>query len=110
MYAKIAAIYITAYCRETFAAKMNPEDMGSHVANGIMMDVFDHLGYGTHKYIPADRLTEDLGEKKGAGVFSYWKLRDGSYLLRTCRGRLAYWSGKVEDKAEWAPDPRNPKV
>jgi hypothetical protein len=32
------------------------------------------------EYIPADRLTQDLGEPPGAGVFSYWKMYDDSYL------------------------------
>ena len=107
MYAKIAATYIAAFCAETF--DKDPERMESHMANGEMIDVFDHKGGGTHKYIPADRLSEELGMPKGAGVFSYWHMADGSYLLRTCPGRLAYWSGKDDEKAEW-PTKRETKV
>jgi hypothetical protein len=107
--ARIAGEYITAWCRQKFAPVAerpelrdeHPEKMASTVANGNMIDVFDHKGSGSHKYIPADRLTQDLGEPLGAGVFSYWKMYDDSYLLRTCDGRLAHWSGKDEDKAEW---------
>jgi hypothetical protein len=109
--ARIAAAYIHAYCRETFAEdaervdlrSKEPVKMASTVANGHMIDVFDHQGSGTHKYIPAERLTLDLGEPLGAGVFSYWKMYDGSYLLRTCDGRLAHWDGTDEGKAEWGP-------
>lgn len=102
MYAKIAARYISAYCREVFKEdKEDPSEMETHMANGELIDVFDHSGGGTHKYIPADRLTEELGMPKGAGVFGYWKMADNSYLLRTCPGRLACWSGKDEDKAFW---------
>jgi hypothetical protein len=98
-YAQIAAQYITAWCRATYAK--NPDKMGSTMANGGMIDCFDHRGHGSHKYIPADKLTEDLGERQGAGVYGYWAMNDGSYLLLTCRGDLAWWSGKNEDKAQW---------
>lgn len=107
MYAKIAATYIGAFCRETF--DKDPDRMQSTMANGEMIDVFDHVGYGTHKYIPADRLTEELGMRVGGGVYGYWKMKDGSYLLRTCPGPLAYWSGSDDDKAEWVT-PRTEKV
>src|SRR5687768_12598592 len=106
MYAKIAAEYISGWCVGVFN---NPAEMESTVADGSMIDVFDHHGYGSHKYIPADRLTEELGMEKGAGVFGYWKMADGSYLLRTCEGRLAFWSGNDDEKAEW-PTKRTEKV
>lgn len=97
MYAEIAADYIHAYCRMAWPKPLNHQtdsaQMASTVANGAMMDVFDHEGGGSHKYIPADKLTRDLGMPLGAGVFSYWKMKDGSYLLRTCDGRLGYWEG-----------------
>jgi hypothetical protein len=64
MYAKIAARYISTYCAEVFLE--DPVRMESHMANGEMIDVFDHYGGGSHKYIPADKLTEDLGQPKGA--------------------------------------------
>lgn len=107
MYARIAAEYISAWCEKAFDT--NPSRMESTMANGEMIDVFDHHGHGTHKYIPADRLTEELGMPAGGGVYGYWKLADGSYLLLTCGGRLAYWSGRPEDKAEW-PEKRMAKV
>lgn len=105
--AALAADYIHAWCRQQWpedkrlAHHKDSAQMASTVANGEMIDVFDHQGGGSHKYIPAAKLTEDLGEPQGAGVFGYWKMYDGSYLLRTCNGRLAHWSGKAEDKAEW---------
>ena len=105
--ARIVCLYVHSYCRQQW-----PEDeaedyckgtkMASTVMNSDFADVFDHKGYGSHKYIPADKLTPDLGESEGAGVFGYWKMYDNSYILRTCRGPLAYWSGKDEDAAEWA--------
>lgn len=98
-YARTAAQYITAWCRATY--KENPDRMGSTMANGEMIDCFDHRGHGSHKYIPADRLTQELGEPEGSGVYGYWAMNDGSYLLLTCRGDLAWWSGKDEDKARW---------
>lgn len=107
MYAKIAATYIAAFCRETFDE--NPESMESTMCSGQMIDVFDHVGYGTHKYIPTERLNDDLELPQGAGVYSFWKMTDGSLLLLTCGGRLAYWSGSDEDKAEW-PERRKEKV
>jgi hypothetical protein len=107
--AQIAGEYIQAWCRIKFAEdaprpelrSKDPEKMASTVANGAMIDVFDHKGGGTHKYIPADRLTDDLGEKRGAGVYGYWHMYDDSYLLRTCDGRLAHWNGRSDSKAEW---------
>lgn len=100
MHAKFAAMYINAWCQKKW-----PEDrvnaMPSTMANGPFIDVFDHVGGGSHKYIPAEKLTADLEMPEGAGVFGYWKMKDGSYLLRTVPGPLAYWSGKEEDKAEW---------
>lgn len=106
-YAKMAAEYIGAWCREVF--EKDPETMETHMANGSMIDCFDHKGYGSHKYIPADLLTNQLGMPRGAGVYGYWKMGDDSYLLLTCGGRLAYWSGKLDEKAEW-PVNRKEKV
>lgn len=98
-YAQIAAQYITAWCRATY--RKDPDKMGSTMCSGTMIDAFDHTGYATHKYIPADALTEELGMPKGAGVYGTWCMKDGSYLLLTCPGDLAWWSGKDEDKAQW---------
>jgi hypothetical protein len=97
MMAQIAAEYVNCYV----IAKFNDVNMASTIMNGSMADVFDHVGFGSHKYIPADKLSQDLGEQAGAGVFGYWKMKDGSYVLRTCKGKLAYWSGNPEDKAMW---------
>lgn len=106
-YAMAAAIYVKAYCRDVFGD--DPESMESHVTSGAMIDCFDHKGYGSHKYIPADRLTEELGMPKGGGVYGFWKMGDDSYLLLTCGGRVAVWSGKSDQKAEW-PVKRERKV
>lgn len=98
-YAKTAANYITGYCRFLFPDRA--DEMGSTMANGSLMDVFDHRGYGSHKYIPADRLTQELGMREGAGVYGYWAMSDDSYLLLTCAGTLAWWSGKTDEPAQW---------
>jgi hypothetical protein len=104
-YARVAAGYINAWCALKFVLTngqgRDGASMASTMANGSMIDAFDHQGGGSHKYIPADRLTADLGEPAGAGVFGYWRMKDGSYLLRTCRGPLAWWSGGKEEHAEW---------
>lgn len=105
--AKIVCLYVRAFCAENFT---NPETMESTVMNGGMADVFDHVGHGTHKYIPAEKLSDDLKLQKGAGVFGYWKMYDGSYVLWTCPGPLAYWSGKDEDPAEWPPERRRDRL
>jgi hypothetical protein len=99
MDAKTAATYIAAYCRETF--KTEPHGMESYLANDEMMEAFNPKGYGSREDIPADKLTEDLGMPRVAGVYGYWAMADGSYLLQTCSGRLACWSGKATDKAEF---------
>ena len=99
MYAKIAATYIGAFCRETF--DKDPDKMQSTVLTGAMMDVFANKGYGTHKYIPAAKLTQDLNLPDGAGVYGFWLMADDSYLLLTNPGAVAYWSGKDEDSAQW---------
>lgn len=100
-YAQVAAELLNAYCAVTFAADKNPMGMASTMANGCVIDAFDHKGGGSHKYIPADRLTDDLEQPRGGGVYGYWKMQDDSYLLRTCDGRLAWWTGKDEDRAQW---------
>ncbi len=106
-YAQIAGQYMHAWCRakwpEPMAHQTDSAQMASTMANGSMIDVFDHKGHGTHKYIPADRLTQDIGEPLGAGVYAYWKMADDSFLLLTCNGRLAHWDGTPEGKAEWIP-------
>jgi len=98
-YAKQAAQLITAWCRATFTK--DPDAMGSVMANGSIIDAFDHSGHGSHKYIPSDKLTQDLGEPVGVGVYGFWQMKDKSCLLLTCRGDLAWWSGNSDDKAEW---------
>lgn len=103
-YAKTAANCINLLTMATYpdwAEKNGPISLASTMANGEIIDAFDHKGGGSHKYIPADRLSEELGEPAGAGVYGFWQMKDGSYLLRTCHGALAHWSGKAEDKAEW---------
>lgn len=105
-YAEQAANYIHAYCRQIWPAEKrlshhsDSAQMASTMANGEMIDCFDHSGGGSHKYIPSERWTIDLGEKIGAGVYGYWKMKDGSYLLRTCNGRLAY-ADNYDTPAKW---------
>lgn len=107
MYAKTAAYYLQAYCELTFT---DSKRMESTMATGSMIDCFDHLGYGSHKYIPADKLTEQLNMPKGAGVYGYWEFADHSYLLLTCPGPVAFWSGKVEDLPEFCKPLRKEKI
>jgi hypothetical protein len=99
-YAKVASAMLNAWCRQKWPEDKNA-DMASTMGNGPLIDAFDHKGGGSHKYIPADKLTADLDQPQGAGVFGYWKMGDDSYLLRTSAGPLAWWSGNKEEKAEW---------
>lgn len=109
--AKIVCDYIHRWCEAKWPVVEGSEEpphlvgkrMASTVANGHMMDVFDHKGHGSHKYIPADKLTADLGLPEGAGVYGYWQMYDGSYVLLTCQGPLAWWDGRADSKAEWVP-------
>lgn len=96
-YARVAAAQINAYCRMKWP-KEGFADMASTWANGSVIDAYDHEGGGSHKYIQADEFTEQLGEKQGEGVYGYWRMKDGSLLLRTCKGPLA-WA--KDGKAEW---------
>lgn len=98
--AKIAAQMIHLWCANKFPDK-DGKKMSSTMADHLM-GVIEHTSSGTYKYIPADRLTVDLGESVGSGVFGYYRMEDSSYILLTCDGRLAYWTGKEEDKACWA--------
>lgn len=101
MYAKTAAECITAWCKLKWPDETGL-NMPSTMANSsTLLDAFDHKGGGTHKYIPADKLSKDLGEPKGKGVYGYVMMGDGSYILQTCRGPLAYWSGEEKDSAVW---------
>jgi len=49
----------------------------------VIWNLFVNTGYGSHKYIPADKLTADLGQHEGAGVYGYgeWKMGLISCLL-----------------------------
>ncbi|QIG70735.1 hypothetical protein EVB91_184 [Rhizobium phage RHph_I1_18] len=106
MYAQIAAEYMHAWCRmkwpENGTDKIAGTKMASTMCRGEMIDCFDIISSGTHKYIPANKLTADLERPQGAGVYAFFKFSDGSYLLMTCDGPLAYWAGEMTDKAEWA--------
>ena len=99
-YAAKAAGYINAWCVLKFPnaeTQVPPHAVGASMAttmaNGGMVDCFDHEGGGSHKYIPVEDLNGQLGLPDGGGVFGYWKMKDGSYLLRTCQGPLAHWDG-----------------
>ena len=103
--AQIVTLYVHAHCRQQWPTPMEHQtdsaQMASTVLNGGFADVFDFKGSGSHKYIPSDKLSQDLGEPLGAGVYGYLKMYDDSYVLMTCNGRLAHWSGKDEDIAVW---------
>jgi hypothetical protein len=102
MYARAAAYYIRALSKTMFN---EPDRMEGHVPSFETLDCFDITDTGSHKYIPADRLSEQLGLPAGGGVYSYVRFSDNSVLLKTCPGRVAYWSGKTEDAPEYPKDP-----
>ena len=100
MYAHKVALYINSFCRMS-SPNEDCAKLASMMASGEWIDCFDHLGDGSHKYLPEDKLNQDLGLQPDKGVYGYWRMKDGSALLLTCKGPLAWWSGKSEDKAEW---------
>ena len=93
MYAMAAKTLINAY-GEKIGVK--PQILLS----GNLLDCFDIQSQGSHKYIPAEQLDAALGLPAGAGIYGYVKFADGSYVLRLCDGRLASWSGSIEDQPE----------
>lgn len=107
MYAQTTAYFIQAYCAVNF---VDSSRMESVVAEGRLIDAFDHNGYGSHKYIPTQKLNEHLKLPQGAGVYGYWFFSDGSYLLRTCPGPVAFWAGKEEDLPEFCKPIRKEKI
>ena len=90
MYAQTAVSLINAY-----AASIG---MKSETVAKIVSECFDIVDEGSHKYIPSDTLSEQLGLPSNAGVYGYTKFADGSYLLKLCDFRIAWWSGKYEDQ------------
>lgn len=91
MKAKMVARFILAYTKHVW-----PDDyvqMAKTGAPDYVGRYFSPTDAGSHKYIPADRLTADIGAKQGSGVFGYAKFDDGSYLLYTCFHGLAVWDG-----------------
>ena len=91
MYATAAVTLLNAYAEKI---GVKPQVLFS----GNLLDCFDIAGQGSHKYIPEDRLNAAMGLPSGAGVFGYVKFADNSYVLRLCDGRLASWSGNIEDE------------
>jgi hypothetical protein len=92
MQAKSAALMIMEVCKNRF-----PKDsMGmEHYQLDSMASCFNIVNSGTHKYIPTEQLNADLGIPNGAGVFAYYKFKDGSYILMTCNHGLCVWDGST---------------
>ncbi len=97
-YAYAVAVYVKGYCRMTFK---EPDTMESTVLRGNLLDCFDLVDTGSYKYIPREKLNADLGLAEGNGVYGYIKMSDGSYVLQTSPGRVAYWSGQADDPAQY---------
>lgn len=101
--ARIAVELVHAWCEKKWPGD-GPSDgnkMASFVFDGKFSDVFDFKTFGTHKYIPTEKLNKDLGRPEGDGVFAYVKMYDDSLVLMTTSGLLAHWSGREADAAEW---------
>jgi len=111
--AEYASKMITAYCRAIFV-KDNGDDITSDEMGSIMteipslIDTFDHIGYLSHKDLPKRLINSDLGTPIGSGIYGAWAMRDGSYLLLTCCGELAWWLGTFRDHAQWHDLPVDP--
>lgn len=83
-------MHVVAYCQIVWP---NDPGMAATQVDVSAMSFADFIDSGSHKYIPAERLTEELGMVKGSGVYGYLKFSDGSYILKCCDGRLAHWDG-----------------
>jgi hypothetical protein len=94
-----AAQLVQTYCRTIFPN--DPLEMECIVAQHLR--VFKVVSSGSHKYIPADKLSKDIGAEPGSGVYGYEKMEDGSFMLYTCCHGLAVWDGK-EDSPAYVPD------
>ena len=90
MYAECAAKLISAMAKGIGIDAV-------YLFGGNYLDCFKVLDVGTHKYIPADALTQQLGLPQSGGVFGYVRFEDNSYALKLCSGKLAYWSGNDGD-------------
>ena len=91
MKAKIAAMAAYAIAKEKW-----PDDAKG--MSTMMMSMIANLAdcsYGTHNYIPQDKLNQELGLPNGAGVFAYYKFDDDSYVLLTCNDGLAIWKNQT---------------
>lgn len=88
--AKMACMFVQSTAKQQF-----PDDAirMENVVLGWLTSFADIKGSGTHKYIPADRLTADIGADAGSGVYRYVEFHDGSYLLNTCKHGVAVWEG-----------------
>lgn len=88
--AVIAAKFVRAIAKDIF-----PDVAKGMETNCVdwLARIDDAVDSGSHKYIPADRLSAELGQPSGAGVFGYRKYDDGSYLLLTCSAGVAIWDG-----------------
>lgn len=89
MIAERAYLLIESFCAHNFREGKALESQ--MVATFI--NCFDVQDCGSFKYIPTDRLNADLGLPNDAGIFGYVRFTDESYLLQTCDGPLAIWSG-----------------
>lgn len=90
MKAKTAALMVQAYATACF-----PDDgigFEKHCLDNFLY-VGDYVSQGSHKYVPTERLNDQLKLPQGAGIFGYVKFDDGSYILQTCSNGLAVWAG-----------------
>ncbi len=87
--AKMACEFVKAMAEAKFP--YDAKSMSKHVVEWLTFaDIIDS---GSHKYIPADTLSAELGQPEGAGVYGYVQFRDKSYILLTCHAGIAYWDG-----------------
>ena len=94
MIAHTIALHIQAYCQVCFPNDPLGMEKHSVITLGSLAE-----SSGSPKYIPADKLSADIGAEQGSGVFGYYRFKDGSYLLLTCYHGVCVWDGKDESKA-----------
>lgn len=97
--ARMACLFVQAVAQRCFPD--NAVQMEGPCVHWLV-SIADVVDSGSHKYIPAARLSADLGCAEGAGVYGYIKFRDGSYLLKTCHHGVAVWEGG--DERAFVPD------
>lgn len=91
-------MHVVAYCQAVWP---NDNSVFAHQASLSALSFATITSSGSHKYIPADRLSEELGLRQGRGIYGFLEFEDDSILLLCSDGRIAHWDADEESKPEF---------